>query len=758
MVIQPAIRQLIRASGLGIAGLALLLGLVTSQAQVAASISPDPAIPTTAIALEDTYAQLPDWAQITLRTLPPILADGGFVVPPDLTQTLGYDLSRMWQAGQTADTYLKLGDLQTSLYPQLFNLHSIAQLTDLDLSQVTLSRFAMVTQQTLNDWVTALPGLGNYSVEQIPAIASLISLTYANADLNTTLADLLITHADLGQLQLAQLGEQLDQFAITDIPGLDSVPIQNLHHWQNSFIAQVPGLADVPLNQMPNPIDMAGVMGTVDVVYGPAERDRHNTISGSKQVGFSATCNENCAHMELTGTPGLHGKQWVSGKYQQVEGGFGILGMVNGGKEPTGRHPFGEVFKVSIWDVEESTGQVSTALHFRICQRGGGFAPDLGCTPYFLGPIPFLNYRETAPIFVGLLDDYGGASSLAAVPAGVLEKAAAMGIPVAALPGQGGGFEGDGSLCGEGPGGVDFSALAAAFSDIEGNYDSVGSYVCDGRGTCGRGLGRYQYMSYRADVRQLISQRDGGTAFLARVDAGEAISAAEVERFFPAGDQDGIFKADQTRNIEQAMAEGFSGDRLIERVGQLHFGGSGAPIDGSASDVHGRLTLKTYGEELSQQYQSAIAAGAGNACAVKNDSGGTPPSGELNQQVYQSLGEMGHFDTSAGPDGGNLACAWAVNRVLENAGIAPVGSNPNYVPSVESALQSGRGTQINQTQAQAGDIVIAPNGHHIGFCLNDGCTQVRSNSSSRAQFAWDSNFNFDGVYGGGQSRVYRLGS
>ncbi|MEO0825336.1 MAG: hypothetical protein AAFY67_06710, partial [Cyanobacteria bacterium J06642_9] len=586
----------------------------------------------------------------------------------------------------------------------------------------------------------------------------LINLTRPEADLSTTLADLLSTHSDLGQLQLGQLGEQLSQFAITDIPGLEAVPLQNLSDWQNSFIDQVPGLADVPLSQMPNPIEMAGVMGTVDVVYGPAERDRHNTISGSDQVGFSATCDENCAHVELTGTPALHGKQWVSGKYQQVEGGFGILGVVNGGKEPTGRHPFGEVFKVSIWDVDESTGQASTALHFRICQRGGFLSPDLGCTPYFLGPIPFLNYQETAPIFVGLLDDQGGASSPASVPSGVLEQARAMGIPAAALPGQAGGFLEDGSLCGEGPGGVDFAALAAAFSDIEGNYGSVGAYVCDGRGTCGRGLGRYQYMSYRSDVRQLISQQEGGTAFLAKVDSGAAISSAEVERFLPASDQDSIFKADQSRNIEQAIGEGFSGDRLIERVGQIHFGGSGAPIDGSASDVHGRLTLKTYGEELSQQYKSAVTAGASGSCATKSDLGGTPPSGELNQRVYESLGEMGRFDTSSGPDGGNLACAWAVNRVLENAGIAPVGSNPNYVPSVESALQNGRGAPINQTQAQAGDIVIAPNGHHIGFCLNDGCTQVRSNSSSRAQFTWDSNFNFDGVYGGGQSRVYRLGS
>jgi hypothetical protein len=62
------------------------------------------------------------------------------------------------------------------------------------------------------------------------------------------------------------------------------------------------------------------------------------------------------------------------------------------------------------------------------------------------------------------------------------------------------------------------------------------------------------------------------------------------------------------------MQEGFSGERLIERVGQIHFGGPGAPIDGGASDIHGRLTLKTYGQELRAQYMQQIQSGNGKAC------------------------------------------------------------------------------------------------------------------------------------------------
>ena len=453
----------------------------------------------------------------------------------------------------------------------------------------------------------------------------------------------------------------------------------------------------------------------------------------------------------------MHGKQWISGKYQEVEGGEGFLKIVNGGKEPTGRHPFGDAFKVAVWDIDETSGSVSTALFFRICQRGGLFSPDLGCTPYFLGPIPFLNYQEKSFMLVGPLDDQGGASQPQSVPTGVLEKARAMGIPASALPGSGSFISGLGGfgLCGEGPGGVDYSALAAAFSSIEGNYNSVGTYVCDGDGNCGRGLGRYQYMSYRPDVRASLRQRSGGVALLSKLDAGMAVSSQELERVFPAEAQDDIFKADQGRNIQQAQREGFSGKRLVERIGQIHFGGPGASIDGGASDTHGRLTLKTYGQELAQQYDTAIAAGVGKRC-VENDLGKATPAGKLNQSIYQSMGDMGGFDTSSGPDGGNLACAWAVNRVLADAGIQPLGSNPNYVPSVEADLQNGRGTQLTQAEAQAGDIVIQGNQSHIGICLNQGCTQVRSNSSSRARFVWNSDFNFGGFYGAGSSRVYRI--
>lgn len=560
-------------------------------------------LPTSLLKWNGQSVQIPDWSQTTLKSLPPIQESGTFSATENMSQEVGYDLSRTWQAGQTADQYLKLGDLQTSLYPQIFNLYSIARMTNLNLDRVSLSALEPIQWQTIADLITAIPGLGNIQIEQILPLKILIAQPIMS---KKSLGELLQVQPQIGQLKLGNLGNQLDQFAIASIPGLENIPLQNLKNWENSKIAGIPGLGDVPLAQMPNPLSTTGMIGLVDVVYGAKENNRDRTISGSHELGFQVACSTNCAHVELTGDKVLQGKQWISGKYQTVKGGFGILGDANGGKEPTGRHPFGDAFKVAIWDIDETSGSVSTALFFRICKRG---IPDLGCTPYFLGPVPFLSYREKKPIFTGLIDDQGGASSSASIPEGVIEKARNLGIPASALPEEPRirmNRKESSELCGTAIGGVDFNILADAFSGIEGDYDSVGGFVCDADGNCGRGLGRYQYMTYRADVRARISQQDGGAAFLAKADSGVPLSQAEVDLIFPPNVQDSLFQADQTRNIEQAQAEGFSGGRLIERVGQIHFGGAGAPIDGGASDANGRLTLKTYGEELRQNYERSL--------------------------------------------------------------------------------------------------------------------------------------------------------
>ena len=128
---------------------------------------------------------------------------------------------------------------------------------------------------------------------------------------------------------------------------------------------------------------------------------------------------------------------------------------------------------------------------------------------------------------------------------------------------------------------------------------------------------------------------------------------------------------------------------------------------------------------------------------------------DLNARILASAQQLRDMSSADGPDGGNNACAWMMNKVLQNAGIQPIGDNPNFVPSVLSALQQGRGQQVTKETAKAGDLVIAAGEAHIGVGLTDGCSRVLSNSSGTASFSWESDADYDGYYGGA-SVIYRL--
>jgi hypothetical protein len=128
---------------------------------------------------------------------------------------------------------------------------------------------------------------------------------------------------------------------------------------------------------------------------------------------------------------------------------------------------------------------------------------------------------------------------------------------------------------------------------------------------------------------------------------------------------------------------------------------------------------------------------------------------DLNAAIVAAAHQLRGMSTAEGPDGGNNACAWTVNKVLQKAGITPLGNNPNYVPAVLDALKQGRGQLVSPQEARAGDLVIACGEAHIGIGLTDKCSRVLSNSSSRACFVWESDTDFDGSYGG-SSTIYRL--
>jgi hypothetical protein len=123
-------------------------------------------------------------------------------------------------------------------------------------------------------------------------------------------------------------------------------------------------------------------------------------------------------------------------------------------------------------------------------------------------------------------------------------------------------------------------------------------------------------MSYRNDVIKIISQKEKGLQFL-NVCGCPEISNDELHylkammfHFFSNEQQDKLFKTDQlylinlaSKQIDPTTDKMFTGDRLIERVGQMHYQGPKCKIDGDTTDSLGKITIKQYGKKLVENYK-----------------------------------------------------------------------------------------------------------------------------------------------------------
>ena len=114
------------------------------------------------------------------------------------------------------------------------------------------------------------------------------------------------------------------------------------------------------------------------------------------------------------------------------------------------------------------------------------------------------------------------------------------------------------------------------------------------------------------------------------------------------------------------------------------------------------------------------------------------------------------MDTREGPDEGENACVYALNKVLRASGIEPPWGNDLYVPTVKANLDQN-GKQISGPQP--GAIVImqddgSPPYPHIGIVGNDGL--IISNSISRRKFDWKGTPEEYEQYYGKPNLYYRL--
>jgi murein DD-endopeptidase MepM/ murein hydrolase activator NlpD len=606
---------------------------------------------------------LPNWSEISFSSLPAISSGGSFELPSSLLNQLGYDPTRTWSAGQTADQFLMLGDIQDAFHTEAFSLEQIADLSGLALSTLNLNDFNLGGQQTIASLSHAIPSLENLQVSQIAPLASLLSSNLqgntnlssiisnltplvattglskvtgviptdlssisgliANGDQLTTLLQTDLGSVDSSSLLNLTIGDLIEQhpyitsliplnaidlsgFSVSSIPGLEEASFVNLANWQQQSIEQIPGLNQVSFSLMPNSLSLgAEIIATADVMWGSSERGDPNArdsffVSGTGGPRDDTTqivpCDVGaaCGYVELSdaivSTGGMHGKRWATGDTQTVPGGYGVLGAVNNGEEPTGRLVYGRLFKVVVTKTHESEGTADTGLYFRICHH---YPIDLGCTPYFIGAVPWLPVQEKSPIIILGVQKYN-------------YDADPCKTSTATSSGSNGGgsMEGTAGLDETLPGGINARALASATSSIEGDYDSLGQWGCDGDGLCGRGLGRYQFMTYREDVRSAIESQPGGTDFYNRLTSGEQPSQAELDQYFSPEVQDQLFVNSESNLIQQYSSEGLAGDELIACLGEAWY--SGTCSHSNARDYTGGPTVYEYGQQLVQNYHQAL--------------------------------------------------------------------------------------------------------------------------------------------------------
>ncbi|PMB27577.1 hypothetical protein [Fischerella thermalis] len=370
----------------------------------------DETIPTVTRNNGDYQLKTVDWSRINWANLPPVERPGYIKVPQDVVQKIGYDPSRTWSAGQKLDSIIMLGDVDDAFKLSSVSLKNISAIVPTNYSQQKLKDFGLMKWQTIASLVKAIPELGNLDVNQVKPIEDLLALSGITG--NGALASYLQSHPTAANLPFSKL--DLSRYSINSIPGLATTQLEKFKDWQRALIKEIPGLNQIPFDKMPQPIsDGNDVIGVASLVLGQAEHGDPMVGSGqfvsgrvnSNDVTVSVPCNvgAECSYLELGdlagSSGGLYGKRWVSGSSQKVKGGFGILANVNGGLEPTGRLVYGNAFKVVLTGVSESTGTADFGLYFRFCTH----IPFSGktCTPYFIGPVPWIPVREKDLVVIG---------------------------------------------------------------------------------------------------------------------------------------------------------------------------------------------------------------------------------------------------------------------------------------------------------------------------------------------------------------------
>lgn len=330
----------------------------------------------------------------------------------EATRAAGYNVERQWTTGTQLPEIIKLGDLGSTRVSE-YTIGEVARFTTGNPEDISLDVLKLLEDQTLGSLVEAIPDLEDLELRDVPVLYDLVSteLGRSLARSRRTVGDLLASARGDSLQELALDSIDLSNYTYNSIPGILDAQIGDFAGYKNASLSDIPGLPEIPITFLSSGLNpsLPPIVARVDIPLGEMEQEKGNTVTGSYDEGFKVPCEEDCEHVELTDIDGsgggiitASGKQWIS-KNQKVDGGSGCIGWLNGGKEPTGRHPFGKIFKLVLEETNESEGTATFAAYFRFSISCGLFL-GVGHSPYFIGPIPLFTLKEKDVIFLGLGD------------------------------------------------------------------------------------------------------------------------------------------------------------------------------------------------------------------------------------------------------------------------------------------------------------------------------------------------------------------
>ena len=360
-------------------------------------------IPTQSIPIQTASgpqtAEVFDFTRSSLRQFPPLTMDSEFIqVLNQATPDVNFE---HLVPGTLADPtqYLTIGSLAggEAFGVDRLSIDQITELSGVPPDSLNLAHFgSLVKTLTPAALVQGIPELGNFSLQEVKPLQSLITQQLGDAPGVKTISDLIKSYPDLAKIPLGNLGDlKLSSFKLTDLPGLSKTPLGQIPGVDKALMKDLnaAGLGDIPLSKFPIPPQLAnGVQfAGVDVVFSDMEKQRLRSISGtvpSNDNFKEVKCpNNQCPHVEMHDvmTNQYSGFAWMTGN-QQAPDGYGPLCIPFGCKGSVGNHPFGKAFRVVLSQPNEAKGEIQVGLKFRACQN----IPFIGksCTPYFFPPTP----------------------------------------------------------------------------------------------------------------------------------------------------------------------------------------------------------------------------------------------------------------------------------------------------------------------------------------------------------------------------------